>query len=67
MLCSRTRYAIVIQKIFKVFTVYIGNSDFDQGIGGSENDTIGDSGLSQMFAVSNQGMFYFQFNISYVV
>ena len=50
----------------------IGNSDVDQdivdvdqGIGTSGIDVIDDYDLNQEFAVSNQGMLYFQFNMSW--
>ena len=43
----------------------IGNVDVDQGISTSEIDAIDDNDLSQVFAVSNQGMLCFQFNTSW--
>ena len=39
--------------------------DVDQGIGTSGIDVIDDYDLNQEFAVSNQGMLYFQFNMSW--
>jgi len=39
----------------------IGNVDVDQDIGTAGIDAIDEYDLNQMFAVSNQGMLYFQF------